>query len=256
LKPLVAMLADRLQVRELSPASTPAASAHAASLLGEAINKVHAAIGRGRDGSELADLYGHSEALDHAVNVLRTAVATQFLLDYLPKDASSVPAATLAKDLTAAEYAIATSKLEIMRALSVGDGFAPTLSGLRFTPELLTGLTKDHPEVIQRAGVLMADLLIQERQLAESEPGKQMHDAVMSLLSRQRELGDAGQHVLSRRADALKPLSSNLKNPTIAEWPLSDCAAFGFTRKKPAPQAQALGGSEQAGTVEAAGLGS
>jgi hypothetical protein len=200
-----------------NPGTQPAREARdaAAALLQERMVQVHRAIGPGRDGAELAGLYGHDPQLDRAIDALRTDAATRCLLADEARrqglaDAAALPATAAtearaqAQALVAREREIAQTKLQIQRALLPQPGFVPALAGLRFTPELAQGLTRDNPAAARQAGVLMGALLAQENALAESPEGRRMLAAVQGQL--QAGAGAGGDMAwLQRRAAALQP---------------------------------------------------
>lgn len=248
LKPLVAALSDSVRLPDIAAAGTKGAREEAAGVLEALVQTARAAIGPGRDGAALAALYGHSPALDQGVNALRTEAATQFMLAHAARgqgDAAVLPASVRegvrrdAEALTKAEYGIAQTKLQIVRALGSGDGFVPALAGLRFTPELAQGLRHANTESGQQAGVLMGALLSQERSLAESPAGQRMLAAVQSQLRvKQAEAPSstaarADMRVLTQRAAALQP------QPVATGLSTQEQAVMGLTGLPPA-QGEAL----------------
>lgn len=267
LRPLVAALSDSVRLPDIAAAGTKGAREEAAGVLEALVQTACAAIGPGRDGAALAALYGHSPALDRAVNALRTEAATQFMLAHEARrtgqgHAAALPAAVRegvrrdAEALTAAEYGIAQAKLQIVRSLGSGDGFVPALAGLRFTPELAQGLHHANAESGPQAGVLMGALLSRERALAESPAGKRMLAAVQSQLRvKQAEAPSSAAvraevRVLTRRAAALQA------QPAATGLSAQDQAAMGLAGLPPAEGEallQALAGKGLAGVGEVQG---
>ncbi len=234
---------EGLELADFAAAGAKGAHEEAIGVLEALVHTAREALGPGRDGAALAALYGHSPALDLGVNALRTEAAARFMLADEARrrglgDASALPAPLResvrqdAKALTASEYKIAQTKLQIVRTLGAGDGFVPAMAGLRFTPELARGLRNDNADSGPRTGLLMAVLLSQERELARSSAGQRMREAVQSQL----QLAQAGasspsQHaelkVLAQRAAALQPL------PAAASLSRQDQSALGMTGLPP-----------------------
>jgi hypothetical protein len=181
---------------------------------------LHRAIGPGRDGAELAGLYGHDPQLDRDIDALRTDAATRCLLDDEARrqglaDAGAVPpqaaaqARAQAQALVAREREIAQTKLQIQRTLLPQQpGFVPALAGLRFTPELAQALARDNPAAARQAGVLLGALLAREQALAQSPEGQRMLAAVQGQLQAAQAGTGARSDLawLERRAGALQPL--------------------------------------------------
>lgn len=220
---LATVLWQTQPLRDLAGQATPQAREAAAELLQARLAEVHRAIGPGRDGAELAGLYGHDPQLDAAIDGLRTEAATRCLLadearrqGLADAGAGAVPpqvaagARAQAQALVAREREIAQTKLQVQRALLPQPGFVPALAGLRFTPELAQGLTRENPAAARQAGVLLGALLAQENALAQSPEGQRMRAAVQGQLQATRDgtatSGDLAW--LERRAAALQPLAA------------------------------------------------
>jgi hypothetical protein len=183
--------------------------------------RLSAATAPGRDGAELAGLYGHHPELDRAIDALRVTAAARMLLDHpapqqgLPEgqpDARTLiptqahqEARAAAAALVKRERGIAEAKLEILRLLAPQAGFMPALDGLRITPALAEGLGRAEPAVARRAGVLMGALLADEHELAASAEGRRMRQAVQARLQALPGASGPEHAYLERRAAALQP---------------------------------------------------
>lgn len=256
---------EGLELDDLAAVGARGTHEEAIGVLEALVHTAREALGPGRDGAALAALYGHSSALDRGVNALRTEAAARFMGAHEARrlgldDASALPADLRrsvrqdAQALTAGEYEIARTKLQIVSTLGAGEGFVPALAGLRFTPELARGLRNDNTESGPRTGVLMEVLLGQERELAQSPAGLRMREALQSqvqvtLAGAPSRTQRADLQVLVQRAAALQPL------PATTSLSSRDQSALGMTGLPPAEgeallQSLVRGGLAGVGEVE------
>lgn len=236
LEPLLTALGRQVSLNDLASTGTRAAREDAAAALMAWAGSILKAIGPGRDGAELVSLYGHSPALDHAIDGLRTDAMTRLMLTHEAKaqghaDSASLPVETriavhaASADLTKREREIAQTKQQILRAISPSkDGFAPSLNGLRFTPELAEGMRRANPATTQKAGVLICALLAKEEALAASPAGQRMLGAVKGQLE---SAGTDDAHYLKQRVSALAPQhpATGLSVKDTAELKLNEADA-------------------------------
>lgn len=236
LGPLLTALGRQVSLNALASKGTREAREDAATVLMAWAGSILKAIGPGRDGAELVSLYGHSPALDHAIDGLRAGAMTRFMLNQEARaqghsDSASLPVEThiavhaAAAEVTKREREIAQEKQQILRTISPSkDGFAPSLSGLRFTPELVEGMSRANPAITQKAGVLICALLAKEEALAASPAGQRMLGAVMGQLE---SAGTEDARYLQQRASALAPqhLATGLSAKDTAELKLNETDA-------------------------------
>ena len=236
LEPLLTALGRQASLNDLASTGTRAAREDAAAALMAWAGSILKAIGPGRDGAELVGLYGHSPVLDHAIDGLRADAMTRFMLNHEAKaqghaDSASLPAETritvhaASAELTKREREIAQTKQQILRTISPSrDGFAPSLSGLRFTPALAEGMSRANPAITRKAGVLICALLAKEEALAASPAGQRMLGAVKGQLA---SAGGTDAHYLQQRASALAPqdLATGLSAKDTAELGLHETDA-------------------------------
>jgi hypothetical protein len=79
LAPWVAALAEHGCLQRLMAPGTRAAHEDAVGVLEAMVDNVCAAVAPGRDGAELASLYGYTPELDEGVNALRVAAVARFI---------------------------------------------------------------------------------------------------------------------------------------------------------------------------------
>ncbi len=196
---LIAVLARTAAADQTAGPVVQAQDAHAMQLQVWA-RQLRAAVGPGRDGAELACLYGHDDRLDTAIDAVRCAAAARMLRqDGLP----DARAQAMAQAIVTHERRIALAKLDILRLLAPQPGFVPALHGLRITPALVQGLSRANPAAAQRAGVLIGAVLADEHALSSSPEVRCMLRALRARLQATPCADDRAW--LERRAKALQP---------------------------------------------------
>jgi hypothetical protein len=159
------------------------------------------AIGPGRDGSALICLYGHGNALDDAIDTLRTYAATQVLKG----GGNEEGAPALAKELVAQERDIAKMRLELQRLLAEGGADAPPLGALRIDSGLVRGLLRSNPKLIAAAGIKLDSLLTEQRNLAQSPAVQAMRKTLTAAQTAADGRSNPDATYLRQRLAALEP---------------------------------------------------
>lgn len=213
-------------------------------LLKMQVDSVIRAIGPDRDGAALISLYGHGNALDSAIDTLRTHAATKMLMNYgIDQEAATEQA----KALVTQERSIADKRLKLQGLLAKGSGFTPPLGALRFDPALVRGLGSHNPTAIRDAGIKLDAVLAAQRDLAQSPAAETMRLALTALKADGGPLSHEDASYVQQRLAALdkQPLASSLSAADLARLKTGDMSAEEVANLMQALDARGLSGVEE-----------